>query len=136
MATWQVMTLSGLFIFLTCILVLLFGLVNDGDLQQKKLKIQINEQKNILLRLETSFQKSLLNQERSVENLTKELNIKPIEWAINQNSQLSFYQTLSSVYTQNYVTQLINQLVNLLIHHWFTSVSKHVRDSLIHSGRN
>jgi CheY-like chemotaxis protein len=110
MATWQVMTLSGLFIFLTCILVLLFGLVNDGDLQQKKLKIQINEQKNILLRLETSFQKSLLNQERSVENLTKELNIKPIEWAINQNSQLSFYQTLSSVYTQNYVTQLINQL--------------------------
>ncbi|MFT6154820.1 MAG: CheY-like chemotaxis protein [Bermanella sp.] len=110
MATWQIVASSGLFMLLTCILILLYGLMNDGDFQQQKLQIQIDEQKDILLRLEASFPRAELNQDYSIENFTKELNIKPMEWAINQNSQLSFYQTLSSVYTQGYVTQLINQL--------------------------
>ena len=109
-ATWQIVALSGLFIFLICILVLLYGLVSIGDLQQEKLQHQLNEQQSILRSLDNSFQSIQFGQERAAENLSKELNVKPIEWAINQNSQLPFYQTLNSINTQSYVTQLINQL--------------------------
>ena len=113
MATWQIAALSGVFVFLTCILVLLYGLVTSSDSQQQKLQQHIEEQKNTLLRLEKSFQSVQLSQEQSAENLTKELNVKPLEWAINHNSQLSFYQPLNSINTQSYVTQLMNQLDNL-----------------------
>lgn len=109
-ATWHVVALSGLFVFLMCILVLLYSLVSDGELQQQKLDHQLNEQKIILLRLEKSFQSAQLNQELAADNLNKELNVKPIEWAINQNPQLSFYHPLSSTGTRRYVIQLINQL--------------------------
>ena len=109
-ATWHVVALSGLFVFLMCILVLLYSLVSDGELQQQKFDHQIKEQKIILLRLEKSFQNAQLNQELAAESLNKELNIKPIEWAINQNPQLSFYNPLSSTGTRRYVIQLINQL--------------------------
>lgn len=110
MALWQIVALSGLFVFLACILVLLFGLVSSNDSQQKELLSQISEQESNLLRLEKSFESARLSQLYATENSTKELNIKPIEWAINHNSQLSFYQPLNSMSTLNYVTQLINQL--------------------------
>jgi hypothetical protein len=109
-ATWQKVALSGLCLFLTSILVLLYGLVEDGDLQQKMLQQQLNEQESILIRLDTSFKNAQLSQEHSIDNLTEELNVKPIEWAINHHPQLSFYQTLNSISTQSYVTELINQL--------------------------
>jgi CheY-like chemotaxis protein len=112
MTTWQIMALSGLFVFFVCILALLYELMSIGDVQQQKLDYQINEQKSILLRLEKSFQSAQLNQERVAENLSKEVNIKPIEWAINNNSQLSFYQPLNSTETQRYIIQLLNQLDN------------------------
>jgi CheY-like chemotaxis protein len=107
---WQLVALTGLFIFLMSILFMLYGLVNDGDLQQQKLQNQINEQNNILLGLQQSVKTALLNQQKSVDDSTQAINIKPIEWAINQNSQLPIYQTLSSIDTQSYITQLINQL--------------------------
>ncbi len=110
MATWHVVALSGLFVFLMCILVLTYGLVNSNDLQQQGLHQQISEQKDTLLRLENSLQSLQLQQADSAENLAKELNVKPIEWAINHNSQLSFYQLLNSSSTQGYITQLMNQL--------------------------
>jgi CheY-like chemotaxis protein len=109
-AKWQLVALTGLFIFLMSILLMLYGLVNDGDLQQQKLQNQINEQNNILLGLQQSVKTALLNQQKSVDDSTQAINIKPIEWAINQNSQLPIYQTLSSIDTQSYITQLINQL--------------------------
>ena len=110
MAFWQVVALSGLFVFLVSILVLLYGLVSSNDSQQQELLIQISEQKSNLLSLEKSFESAQLNQQYAAESLAKELNVKPIEWAINHNSQLSFYQPLNSTSTLNYVTQLINQL--------------------------
>jgi CheY-like chemotaxis protein len=112
-AVWQAVALCGLFMFSAVILIMLYEIMSDGDLQQQKLSDQINEQKTHLLRLEALLQNAALNQERSVESFSKELNVKPLEWAINQNSQLSFYQTLNSTYTQSYVTQLTNQLENL-----------------------
>ncbi len=105
-ANWQIVALSGLFVLLISILVLLYGLMSVDDLQQKNINYQINEQKSILLGLEESFKSAQLSQEQASE----ELNIKPIEWAINHNSQLSFYQTLNSTSTHSYITQLINQL--------------------------
>jgi len=110
MATWHVVALSGLFVFLMCILVLTYGLVSSNDLHQQGLHQQISEQKDTLLRLENSLQSLQLQQADSAENLAKELNVKPIEWAINHNSQLSFYQLLNSSSTQGYITQLMNQL--------------------------
>lgn len=109
-ASWQVMALSGVFVFLMSILGMLYGFVNDADAQQQKFNAEINEQKDTLLRLEQSFKSAQLNQEYAVENYNKALNIKPIEWAINHNSQLSYYQPLNSNSTQSYITQLINQL--------------------------
>ena len=110
MAIWQIVASSGLFIFLMSILVLLYGLVSSNDSQQQELLSQISEQKSNLLRLEKSFESAQLKQIYSAENLSKELNVKPIEWAINHNSQLSFYQLLNSANTQGYITQLMNQL--------------------------
>jgi len=112
-AIWQVVALSSLFIFLMAILVLLFELVSTGDLQQQRLHHKINEQKSILLYLEDSLKNAQLNQQRTDENLRKELNIKPIEWAINHSSQLPFQQPLNSTSTQHYITQLIYQLADL-----------------------
>jgi len=110
MALWQIAALSGLFIFLVSILVLIYGLVSSNDSQQQELLMQLSEQKSHLLRLEKSFESAQLKQLYDTENLAKELNVKPIEWAINHNSQLSFYQSLNSMSTLNYVTQLIHQL--------------------------
>ncbi len=110
MALWQIAALSGLFVFLVSILVLIYGLVSSNDSQQQELLMQMSEQKSHLLRLEKSFESAQLKQLYDTENLAKELNVKPIEWAINHNSQLSFYQSLNSMSTLNYVTQLINQL--------------------------
>ncbi len=110
MATWQIVALSGLFVFLISNLVLLYGVMSASDLQQQALHHQINEQKNILLGLEKTLQSAEVNQERSNKSLSKELNIKPLEWAINQHSQLSFYQTLNSISTHSYMTQLLSQL--------------------------
>ena len=109
-AKWQLVALTGLFVFLISILFMLYGLVGDGDLQQQKLVDQINEQKEVLTRLEESFKNIQASQEPSVGDPNQELNIKPIEWAINHNSQLSFEQPLNSLFTQTYVSQLIAQL--------------------------
>ncbi len=109
-ATWQIAALSGVFILLSTILILLYGLSNSDDAQQQALREQISEQKKTLLRLEKSLQSVQLNQDYSANNIRQEVNIKPIEWAINHNSQRSFYQTLNSPSTQRYVTQLISQL--------------------------
>lgn len=110
MASWQIIALSGMFVFLMCILGLLYSLMSASDAQQQALQQQITQQKDVLLRLEKSLQSAQMNQGYLAENSTKALNVKPIEWAINHNSQLSFHQPLNSNSTQNYITQLINQL--------------------------
>jgi CheY-like chemotaxis protein len=109
-ARWQIVALSGVFLLLMCIFVLVYELISDGSLQQQKLNYQINEQRNMLLRLEESLQSAQLDQQNYADDLSRELNVKPIEWAINHNAQLSFYQSLNSISTQSYVIQLINQL--------------------------
>ena len=109
-ATWQVMVISGVFVFLIAIMVLLYGLLNIGDTQQQKLQHQISEQQDILRNLNNDFKKAQLNQVIPLEAVNKETNIKPIEWAINQNSQLPAVNALSSLNTHRYVAQLLNQL--------------------------
>lgn len=110
MASWQIIALSGMFVFLMCILGLLYSLMSASDFQQQVLQQQITQQKEVLQRLETSMESAQINQGYLAENLARELNVKPLEWAINHNSQLSFYQPLNSISTQTYMTQLINQL--------------------------
>jgi len=109
-ATWQVMVLSGIFIFLIAIMVLLFGLLEFGDMQQQKLHDQLIKQQNTLSDLQSSFKSAQVNQETSANNMNKALNLKPLEWAINQNSQLPAVNALSSLNTHQYVAQLVNQL--------------------------
>lgn len=110
MASWQIIALSGMFVFLMCILGLLYSLMSASDAQQQALQQQITQQNEVLQRLEKSIQGAQLNQGYLAENTVKELNIKPMEWAINHNSQLPFHQPLNSISTQNYIAQLINQL--------------------------
>ncbi len=109
-ATWQVMVLSGIFIFLIAIMVLLYGLLEIGDAQQKNLHDQLIEQQNTLNDLQGSLKSAQINQESISENRNKVLNIKPLEWAINQNSQLPAVNALSSLKTHQYMAQLTNQL--------------------------
>lgn len=112
-ATWQVMALSGVFIFLLAIMALLYGLLNIGDAQQQKLHQQLSEQQDVLRNLESEFQRAQFNQPISTGTINKGINFKPMEWAINQNSQLPVVNALSSLKTHQYVAQLMNQLDDL-----------------------
>ena len=112
-ATWQVMVLSGIFVFLIAIMVLLYGLLNIGDTQQQKLQHQLSEQQDILRDLKNDFKNVQFNQAIPIVNVNKAPNLKPMEWAINQNSQLPVVNALSSLKTHQYVAQLLNQLDDL-----------------------
>lgn len=109
-SAWQVAALSVFTVMLSAMLILLYSVSNSNDTQQQALSEHIEEQKMALLRLEKTLKNLQSQQDYSADAVSQEVNIKPIEWAINQNSQRSFYQTLNSPSTQRYITRLISQL--------------------------
>lgn len=110
MGGWQIFALSGLFLSLMASFALVYSLMSDGHYQQEVQQRQIMEQNDVLLRLEQTIQNLELNQGNVSPSSAKELNVKPIEWAINHNSQLSYQQQLNTIGVKSYIAQLITQL--------------------------
>ena len=109
-ATWQVAVLSGIFILLLSILAVLYNALNIAESRGQVLSEEIKNQEFTLSRIEKLLSNVEETQNTAQESINNGVNVKPIEWAINHNSQRSFTQTLNSESTRRYITELISQL--------------------------
>jgi CheY-like chemotaxis protein len=109
-ATWKIVALSCMFILLLSILAILYNALTIAESQRQVLREEIKTQEFTLSRIEKLLGNVERTQSASREGVNGEVNVKPIEWAINHNSQRSFTQTLNSESTQRYITELISQL--------------------------
>lgn len=104
---WQKIILMAMLV-----MALLLTLIVFSDQKQTTLEVMqrtLDAQSKALHELKSTVQQPLISQAEPFDSISP-VDVRALEWALNQNNQLVYQQSLNTLKNQNYLTELMSHL--------------------------